>query len=248
MNETKDFVSKADLVYRGIDRIPEAGMPIGNGKMGSLIWYDQDEMHMQWNRSDVFANDATTQSFREESSDYNAGTGIVDLSMGTGKETVFTSKIRQHLEVYDGIYRMEAESVTLEAFLDMAQDICYLHIQDRRNCPQKIRLSLRTLRGGSMYLTGTQSQTHPFLYKQKDYEKINTYVQTGGHLATSVLERQEDTIRLRQFFEEKEYICQSLLEIRGDGRRVRAFLRNSNEAVLEWEAGNEELWITIRTA
>lgn len=248
MNTTKSFVSKADLNYAGIDRIPEAGMPIGNGRMGSLIWFDQDEMHMQWNRSDVFANDATTQSFREESSDYSAGTGIIDLSMGTGKDAVFTSEIQQHLSVYDGTYRMEADQATIEIFMDVDEDVCYIHIQDKRSCPQKIRLSLRTLRGGCPYVTGTLSQTHPSLYKKEGYEKINTYVQTGAHLATSVLERQDDIIRLRQFFEEKEYICQSFLEVQSSGRETRAFLRNQNEAILEWDAGNEDLWITVQTA
>lgn len=247
MSTTKSFVSKADLNYTGIDRIPEAGMPIGNGRMGSLIWFDPDEMHMQWNRSDVFANDATTQSFREESSDYSAGTGIIDLSMGTGEDSVFTAGIRQHLSVYDGTYRMEADQAVIEIFMDMDEDICFIHVQDKRSCPQKIRLSLRTLRGGCPYVTGTLSQTHPSLYKGEGYEKINTYVQTGAHLATSVLERQDDIIRLRQFFEEKEYICQSFLEINSGGRKARAFIRNQNEAVLEWDAGNEELWISVQT-
>ena len=248
MNETKAFVSKADLVYRGTDRISEAGMPIGNGRMGSLIWFDRDEMHMQWNRSDVFANDGTTQSFREECSDYSAGTGIIDLCMGTGKDAVFTPEIRQTLSVYDGSFCMEADAVVIEVFMDMMQDICYIHIEDNRACPQKIRLSLRTLRGGCMYKTGTLSQVHPSLYRKENYEKINTYVQTGKHLATSVLEREGQVVRLRQFFEEKEYFCQSFLEVRGNDRNGRAFLRNQNEAVLEWEAGNQELWITIQTA
>lgn len=146
-------------------------MPVGNGRMGSLIWFERDEMHMQWNRSDVFANDATTQSFREESSDYSAGTGIIDLSLGTGEDAVFTEAIRQQLSVYDGTYRMEADQVTIETFMDMDQDICYLHIQDHRENPQKIRLSLRTLRGGCMYVTGTLSQIHPSLYKKEKSEK-----------------------------------------------------------------------------
>lgn len=248
MDKIKNLINRADLDYTGIDRIPEAGIPVGNGRMGSLIWYQAEEMHMQWNRSDVFANDASSQSFREECSDYNAGTGIIDLNLGTGEDAVFGEDTRQHLSVYDGLYRMESRQVTMEAFVDMDRDIFYLHVQDRREHPQKIRLSLRTLRGGCMFVTGSLDQPHPTDYQEESIEKIHTYVQTGAHLATSTLEREGSVLRLRQLFEEKEYVCQSLLEVKSFGREAKAFIRHQNEAVMEWPAGREDLWITVETA
>lgn len=246
--DLKTFIGNADLHYRGIDRIPEAGMPVGNGRMGSLIWFQGEEMHMQWNRSDVFANDSTTQSFREECSDYNAGTGIIDLNLGTGADCIFDENLQQHLSVYDGYYRMEAEQVFMEVFLDMDRDICYLHLQDHREIPQKVRLSLRTLRGGCLYVTGSLDQPHPSMYQTREKKSFRTYVQTGKHLATSILEQEKSVLRLRQFFEEKQFVCQSVLEIRSFGRQGYTFLRNQNEAVLEWPAGGEDIWISIETA
>lgn len=46
MDSIKSFIQKADLHYQGIERIPEAGMPVGNGRMGSLVWMDKEELHI----------------------------------------------------------------------------------------------------------------------------------------------------------------------------------------------------------
>lgn len=244
MDSIKSFIQKADLHYQGIERIPEAGMPVGNGRMGSLVWMDKEELHMQWNRVDVFANDASSQSFPEMDMDYAGGTGVVDISFGSGRDAVFSEKTLQDLSVYDGRMSVKAGKIEIEIFLDMDRDICYLHIRDDRENPQKIRLSLRTLRGGSMYLAGSRPQTHPALRDNQIY----TYERTGEHLAVSCLEIDSNRLRLRQTFEEKEYFCQSLLEICSMGRCGNTKIRNSWEAVLEWEAQKGEFWIEIATA
>lgn len=244
MEDIRSFISTADLHYEGISRIPESGMPIGNGRMGSLIWMDKEEMHMQWNRVDVFANDASSQSFPEMDTDYSSGVGVVDINFGSGTEAVFSEQTMQKLSIYDGNLKVDAKGVTIEIFMDMDRDICYLCIKDERDEPQKIRVSLRTLRGGNIYLPGVRPQVHPSLQKNQ----INTYYRTGDHLAVSTLEISEDSVGLRQTFEEKSYFCQSVLEVRSLGRKISTHMRNRWEAVLEGEAQKGEFWIVIASA
>lgn len=244
MEDIRSFISTADLHYQGIDRIAEAGIPIGNGRMGSLVWMDKEELHMQWNRVDVFANDASSQSFPEMDTDYSNGVGAVDISFGSGAEAVFSEQTIQDLSVYDGKLTVRARGISLEAFMDMDRDICFFRLKDERDEPQKIRISLRTLRGGSMYLAGKRPQVHPALQKNE----ISTYCRTGEHLAASCLKSGEDFVRLLQTFEEKEYFCQSVLEVKSFGRNGHTRIRNQWEAVWECEAQKGEFWLAIASA
>lgn len=244
MEDIRSFISAADLHYQGVDRIPEAGMPIGNGRMGSLVWMDEEELHMQWNRVDVFANDASSQSFPEMDMDYSNGIGVIDISFGSGTEAVFSKYTTQDLSVYDGRLKVKAKGISLEAFADMSRDICCIHVIDERDMPQKICLSLRTLRGGSMYLSGKRPQTHPSLLRNE----LSTYYRTGKHLAVSRLGITDDGMSLGQTFEEKSFFCQSVLEVRCLGRKGHTRIRNQWEAVWEGEAQKGEFWIVIASA
>src|ERR687886_316932 len=68
-------ISRADLIYTEPARRSEEGMPVGNGRMGSLVWTTPDAIRLQVNRADVYANDSTTTSFFERHSDYCGGCG-----------------------------------------------------------------------------------------------------------------------------------------------------------------------------
>ena len=59
----KSLVSRGDLYYNTTLERSEEGMPVGNGRMGSLVWTTPTSLKMQLNREDVFSNDRTTHSF-----------------------------------------------------------------------------------------------------------------------------------------------------------------------------------------
>src|SRR5215470_6742650 len=69
------LVSRADLDYREPTTRSEEGQPIGNGRMGSLIWTTPSAMHFQINRVDVFGEDSYTTSFPKQDTDYASGCG-----------------------------------------------------------------------------------------------------------------------------------------------------------------------------
>ena len=75
------LVSRADIVLdRPVSR-PEAGMPIGNGRMGSLVWTLPSALKLQINRVDVFGNDRTSNSFPQRYTDYAGGCAFVDIEL-----------------------------------------------------------------------------------------------------------------------------------------------------------------------
>ena len=51
-DELRRLISDADLVYNKPVPRSEEGMPIGNGRMGTLVWTTPESVRMQINRAD----------------------------------------------------------------------------------------------------------------------------------------------------------------------------------------------------
>jgi hypothetical protein len=77
----RKLVSRADLNYDKPASRSEEGMPIGNGRMGSLVWTSPSALKFQINRVDVFAENSYTTSFPRADTDYASGCGYVDINL-----------------------------------------------------------------------------------------------------------------------------------------------------------------------
>ena len=66
----ESILSASDLQCHGMTDRREAGLPLGNGKVGSLLWVTPTSIRFQINRADVYANGCATNSFHEIDSDY----------------------------------------------------------------------------------------------------------------------------------------------------------------------------------
>src|SRR5271154_2999659 len=98
----RNLISRADLDYTNPVVRSEEGMPVGNGRMGSLVWTTPSALKFQINRCDVFAEDASSVSFPQADSDYAAGCGYVDINLVDAGDDVFAGKdFHQHLSLYD---------------------------------------------------------------------------------------------------------------------------------------------------
>jgi hypothetical protein len=64
-DELRALVSQGDLVYEKPVSRSEEGIPIGNGRMGTLVWTAPTSLRFQINRVDVYANNSATNSFIE---------------------------------------------------------------------------------------------------------------------------------------------------------------------------------------
>lgn len=106
--DVRKVISHSDLIYvRPASRIEE-GIPVGNGRMGSLVWTTPSQLRFQINRVDVYANNCSSNSFFERHNDYCA---YLDIEFGG--QPFPESGFNQHLSVYDGTLMIEGDGVSL---------------------------------------------------------------------------------------------------------------------------------------
>jgi hypothetical protein len=88
------LVLRADLHYDKPVGRSEEGMPLGNGRMGSLVGTVPTALKLQINRVDVFATDGTSNTFPERHTDYCGGCGFVDFEFRdyAGTKLPFSSR------------------------------------------------------------------------------------------------------------------------------------------------------------
>lgn len=198
----KDLVNRADLHYDGPAERCEEGLPIGNGRMGSLIWTSPDAIKLQINRSDVFASGPRTAAFHEEHRDYGYACAYFDLAfVGYGPD-VFDGETKEHLDVYDAVARIAAHGVEVESFA-AADDVFAFKVSDMRDKPTETAAKLRLLRAAEV-------ETMP------------------KHTARSYLERRGDVCILRQVFREEEYYCSSAVAVKIVGRDMISRVSDEN--------------------
>ncbi len=240
----RKLVSRADLVYDRPAARSEEGLPVGNGRMGSLVWTTPTELRFQINRNDVYANNCATNSFFERHNDYCGGCGYVDIDFGgagrpLGPEPFPESGFRQRLSVYDGMLEIEGKNVSARVLAWPAQDVMAIAVDDRRPARQPIAIRLRMLRYETKYF-GAQLETFA-----RDH--IVT-VQNRNHTVASQLLASDGRIVLAQDFREGTYCCKSAVAIGVVGRPATARFLNETEAGLDAASGPGEFTILIASA
>src|SRR6202050_1845876 len=97
----RKLLSRADLIYDKPVPRSEEGMPIGNGRMGSLVWTTPRQLRFQINRADVYASNSASNSFFERHNDYCGGCAYFDVDLPDAAGL-------QHLSVYDGVLSIDS--------------------------------------------------------------------------------------------------------------------------------------------
>jgi hypothetical protein len=195
-NQKQNRVSRADLIYTQPVARSEEGMPLGNGRMGTLVWTTPSQIRFQINRADVYANSSYSNSFFERHNDYCGGCAYVEIEFS---EPVFAgSDFHQRLAVYDGAMTVEGSGMKAELVAWPDQDVMAIQVTARKNT--LVRAKLRMLRHASQYF-GKQLETFATGHIAA--------VQTRSHMALSQLEARGDRILLTQEFREGEHYNKS---------------------------------------
>ena len=215
------LVSRADLRYDTATARSEEGLPVGNGRMGSLVWTTPQALRFQINRVDIQPINRETRSFFERHSDYMGGAGFVDIELGDETAAVFPAQnTRQHLSIYDALVAVTGRDVSARVLAWHARDVMAIEVDDRRPSATPLRISLRMLRFASQYFGA-------------DLEKMianrTVTVQTRHHSAASRLHTAGDRIVLSQEFREGQHVAKSAVAIAISGRQGRPIPANETE-------------------
>jgi hypothetical protein len=217
----RSVVSRADLNYPAPVTRSEEGLPIGNGRMGSLVWTTSSSIRLQINRVDLQPISGSTTSFFERNSDYMGGCGLVDIDLGAAADEVFAGEnCPQSLKVFEGIATLQGRGVVARAIATPDADVLALEIDDRRPHAQPLAVDLRMLRQASQYAGDWERLVR---------ERMVT-VRTREHTATSQLHIRGDRIVLSQEFRELGHVAKSAVAIALVGAPAKP--RYSNESTV----------------
>jgi hypothetical protein len=217
------LISRGDLVYEKPVARSEEGMPIGNGRMGSLVWTMPQQLRFQINRADVYPNNCASNAFFERHNDYCGGCAYLDIDF-TPDAPFPETGFPQRLSIYDGVLAIEARGLTVRIFVWPDRDVIAVSIEDRRPAPAPVRVSLRMLRYETKYFGG---QLENFARNH-----IVT-VQRANHTAASQLIAEGSRIALTQEFREGSYCCKSAVAVAIAGRSAAPRILNETDVALE---------------
>lgn len=234
------LVSKADLVYDAPVARSEEGMPIGNGRMGTLVWTTPTALKFQINRVDVQPMNRDTDSFFERNSDYMGGCGFVDLELSAAGPDVFPSDgTRQRLSVYDALLNVKGRGISARLLAWHAQDVVAIEIEDQRAVPESIQVNLRMLRVAFQNFGGD--------LEGMIKDRVLT-VRTRNHTAASQLLVRDGRIVLLQEFREGKHVAKSAVAIAMVGRRAEARFADETQVRLVAPAARDRAVVLIASA
>lgn len=218
-------IALSDLIFTQPAERSEAGTPIGNGRMGSLVWTTPSQLRFQINRVDVYPAGAASNSFVEAHQDFCGGCAFVEIAF---EGTPFAGKgYREHLSVHDGTLTIEGDGVSVVIVPSRSRDAFAVAIRDRRS-NRGVRASLRMLRFAPLQAKNVQGEAS---------------LRTRSHVATSHLHALEGVIALSQHFAEDAFYSSSAVAIRFADGRGTSELRNDSEVCLAGEGAASVLLI-----
>ena len=218
----QSLISKADLIYSKPVKLSQAGQPIGNGRMGSLIWTSPQVLSLQLNRVDIFNIDSNSNTFNDNSTNYCGGAGFADIDFQSN-EAVFTDNtFNQHLSCYNGTIETSGKGIKTTAFVWNEEDVMAIKIIDSKDYQTPALVTLRTLR-------------RPVTIQ-------------GKHASISKLEVIGDKIVLIQEFTEDKFFCKSVVAIAIPDNKTRAWIAKDTEIKLSTIIGKRDYTILISSA
>jgi len=217
----RQLISRADLVYQRPATAPVEGQPIGNGRMGTMVWTTPSAVELQINRVDVFSVNRNHLGVRSGPTDYCGGCARVSIDVG-GAPFEAGETFRQSVSLYDAECTVAGNAVIVRCFVSAAADVLVLEVDDQRAAPQPLRVKVSMLRAPT--------------------------ITTGEHVARSSFGEGAERVLLTQRFQERDHDNSSAVAAMICGEGVTVEAPSAQERVLSTPPAAGKRTILISSA
>ncbi|MFH1006421.1 MAG: DUF5703 domain-containing protein [Candidatus Latescibacterota bacterium] len=213
------LVSRADLIYGSPVENSLEGQPIGNGRMGTMVWTTPEAIHFQINRSDVFAVNKDHAGPQWDPADTCGGCAQVTVDLG-GQPFQSQESFQQRLSLYEAEDTVAGEEVSVRCFVSAVSDLLVIEVDDRRAVPSPMRVTVSMWRASE--------------------------VKTGNHRARYEFADTPDALLVAQRFDEGDYHCASAVACRvvGVAAQVKASSERSHTLLVPASRGKTVILIS----
>ena len=214
----RSLVAHADLSFNTPAPSRHDGLPIGNGRVGTLVWTTPSALHYQINHVDLFCFGNNTLASPSGHNDYSSGCGYLDINMGDFGDDVFAGeKFNQTLSVYEGLESADGKGVKSRSFAWTDGDVIATEVDDQRSHPSAINIDLRMLR---------YAQNFTVKQPPSPVGSHGAIIRTGDHVAISRMDIRDGKILLTQEFTEGNFYSASAVAVGVVGRETKASYYN----------------------
>ena len=222
---TTSHATCGDVVYDRPAARPVEGHPIGNGRMGTMVWSTPDAIEFQINRVDVFAanRNAAGRHFNADAptTDYCGGCARVRIRLG-GEPMRDGPAFRQQLSLHDALCTIWGEGMDVECRVAAEDDLLIVTVNDRREHPRPIDISLAMWRPPE--------------------------VRQGAHTALYAFRRHGDGVTVVQRFREGDHYCASAVAARALARGAQTMTRGERAWTLRLPAARTGHTVLVASA
>jgi len=206
---------------------PNGGMPLGNGRMGTLVWTTPGAVEFQINRVDVFAVNRDTQGkrfgaagwARESNTDYGGGCGRVSLIFGG---EAFRAAPAPHLSLAEARCDVRGEAVRVACWVAAEADTLVVEVTDERESPQPVEVKLA-------------------MWREPE-------VRNGPHVAAYAWRQDEARVAVVQTFREAGHFCGSAVAVSSPGIAPQILAPDAKSRVLRLPPARGARTVVIASA
>ncbi len=178
----------SDLVYNQPAETPDAGSPIGNGRMGTMVWTSPEAIHLQINRADVFAVNRDHRGRPGQigsATDYCGGIAGIVVHVGGQPFSPGEKSFRQRLSLGCAECVIESMRLSVRCFISAESDVLVMEIDDRRESPQPVTVTVSMLRSPEV-IAGENVATTAFSEVQSRIVLTQRFREREFHNASAV--------------------------------------------------------------
>ncbi|MEI6972523.1 MAG: DUF5703 domain-containing protein, partial [bacterium] len=201
---------------------PVGGLPIGSGRMGTLVWTTSGAIEFQINRVDVFAvNRHAAGAHFPGPADYGGGCARVSIAVG-GDPFRAGPHFAQRLSLADARCEIRGEAVRAACWVAAEDDVLVVEVTDEREAPAPIDVKLA-------------------MWREPE-------VGNGPHTAAYAFHQNRGGIAVVQTFREADHYCSSAVAIGAHWPGGEVTVPDERTRILRLPAGRGARTILVASA